>query len=295
MKKLKFILELGLSTTLLLTSTVTASATVFDDGSIDGKFIQNKEGKTIIEFPVKPEVQKLQQKKARIADLHIKFKKGEISKEAYSDGFKALGADSDILNNVDKIVPFTSDSAATRSSSNRIGDLFQQSQINSYYCGPATASEIIVAKRNRLYSQSTLAKDLRCTSQTSWYDGAGKTGYPMADTLNKYCNTTYYAPYGTSIDASTFKSHVIFDIDNDWGVAGDAYEVVNGYHLNGHPNRNIFHWFAIDGYFNNGNDIWYLDSVAGASSISWSSNVPRYSSYNGSRLAKIVNGRGIIW
>jgi hypothetical protein len=302
MKKFKFIFSLALSTTLLLT-TITANATVFNDGSVGGKFIKNVDGKTIVEFPVNSDVKKLQQKKTNIADLHFKYKNGEISKIKYSDGLKKLGADSDTLNSVDKVVPFTTSatsksgySTAAYAVSNRISDLVQQSQINSYYCGPATASELINAKVHTLYSQSTVATDLRCSSQTSWYDGAGATGYPMADTLNKYATTySYYTPYGTTIAAATFQSHIVFDIDHDWGVAGDAYEVVGGLHLVGHPNSNIFHWFAIDGYLNNANDIWYLDSVAGASSISWNSSVPRYSHLNYSNLATIVNGRGIIW
>lgn len=102
-------------------------------------------------------------------------------------------------------------------------------------------------------------------------------------------------PYGTSIDVNTFISDVTLDIDNNYPVAGDAYEVVNGYHLVGHPNANIFHWFAIDGYSNYGSSTHYADSVHGASSISWSGNVPAYSTMDSSIIARIVDGRGIIW
>lgn len=146
-----------------------------------------------------------------------------------------------------------------------------------------------------LVSQSTLAGPLRCnTSGTPWYDGAGSTGYPMADTLNSCEGSTFYVPYGTVVVADQFQSKVVADIDLNYGTTGDAYEVVGGPHLVGHPNSNIVHWFAIDGYLNYANDIWYMDSVAG-SSISWSGSVPAYSNMNYSTLARIVNGRGIMW
>ncbi|MDY5910881.1 MAG: C39 family peptidase [Inconstantimicrobium porci] len=58
---------------------------------------------------------------------------------------------------------------------------------------------------------------------------------------------------------------------------------------------NISHWFAIDGYKDYGNTIWYVDPASGGKGISWGSNVPKYSNMGYSKLARIVNGRGIVW
>ncbi|MFA9399445.1 MAG: hypothetical protein ACERKV_14425 [Clostridiaceae bacterium] len=301
LKKINIILLVNM---LIFTSVCHVSA-MDGDGSKYGKVISKKEGKIFQEFPITKEVKELQEDKSIIAELYMREKKGEISKDEYNNEIKKLNISNNDLflniksissKNIEYTVTIDAIESATASET-RIWDLVQQSQQTNYYCGPATASEIIKARINSLYSQSSLASDLRCTtSGTAWYDGAGKTGYPMADTLNKFCSTmNWYAPYGTNVDTNKFKDHIVFDIDMDYGVAGDAYEVVGGKHLIGHPDKNIFHWFAIDGYKDYGNVIWYLDSVSGSSSISWSSSVPKYSSMNAIDLAEIVNGRGIIW
>jgi hypothetical protein len=68
--------------------------------------------------------------------------------------------------------------------------------------------------------------------------------------------------------------------------------------LIGHPgNRTIFHWFAIRGYFDWGNDTHYADPVAGVptSIISWAGPVPRYSTMSSNTIAVIMGGRGYVW
>lgn len=227
-------------------------------------------------------------KKSEMARLHMKFRENKISKEEYTSEMKALGANTEQMA-LSKVV-----SRAANSTSNYITDLYQQPQQNSYYCGPATASSIIRAKMNSTgYSQSTVAGRLHCTTDgTPWYDGT----YPMMSTLNYYCNTGWYEVYGTSVSAADVKYNVVYDIDRDYGIAANAWQVPGGPHLTGHPsNQTIFHWVAVDGYEGNGNSIHYADSVAGASSISWSASVPQYSSINYTTFATIMDGRGFIW
>ena len=79
-----------------------------------------------------------------------------------------------------------------------------------------------------------------------------------------------------------------------WPLIGDAYEVVGGLHLVGHPDSNIFHWFDIRGYANSGADTLYEDSVAG-SSITWAANVPAYSTISSDTVVSIMGGRGYTW
>lgn len=95
----------------------------------------------------------------------------------------------------------------------------------------------------------------------------------------------------TSSQRSTFLSNVQTDIGSyNSPVAGDAYEVVGGHHLTGHPNQNIFHWFAIGGWNTNSSQIWYTDSATTV----WSS-VPAYSWYDMYNLETILGGRGYVW
>jgi len=285
------------------TKTPTSSSSVVEaDGSTGGVYVNTIDGKKIMNYPVSAELKQAQEKKSAMADLHFEYKKGQITKETYATKLKDLGISEDVIKTATNTQVFDTTvssslsfptAMAAASSSNRIASIVQTPQINSYYCGPATASELIKGRTGSLVSQSTLAGPLRCVSQTSWYDGAGATGYPMADTLNSYVGS-FYVPYGTVVAADQFQNKVVADIDLSYGTAGDAYEVVGGPHLVGHPNSNIYHWFAIDGYLNYANDIWYMDSVAG-SSISWAGSVPAYSNMNYSTLARIVNGRGIMW
>lgn len=87
------------------------------------------------------------------------------------------------------------------------------------------------------------------------------------------------------------------DIDNSWGLAGDAWDIRNGPHLSGHPiDKEIFHWYAInwyDGSSGSGTD--YADSVYG-SQISWAKYVPRYTiNFSSSTITTINGGRGYVW
>ena len=198
--------------------------------------------------------------------------------------------------------------------------VLQVSQINSYYCGPATAYEILKYLGNNTsyygasLSQSALGSTCTvagCRSTdgnylqtdahvgTDWYDGGG---HPMPDGLNYWRQGSvsgFYEPVGTTVNATTFKNNFTSDIDSGYPVAGNADEVANApqpYHLIGHPaNANILHWFAIRGYADSGNTVAYVDSVSGASSISYSSTTPAYNSMATSTIAVILDGRGYVW
>lgn len=272
------------------------------DGTIHGPQIGEQNGKPVYESldtNMSASEKEWMAKKDAIVNAHSQYKDNEISKPEYIQKLKSLGVDQATLNAAQR--PATPsklvDSSllspdSTSATSNYIYDLYQQPQQTSYWCGPATASEIIQARIGGTYSQSSLVASLHCTLDGSpWYDGT----YPMRDTLNNRIGINWYVPYGTSVDANEFKSRVLTDIDTDYAVAGNAWEVVGGPHLTGHPNQVIYHWFAIDGYADSGNSIHYADSVHGASSISWSASVPAYSSINYQTMATIVDGRGIIW
>jgi hypothetical protein len=185
----------------------------------------------------------------------------------------------------------------------------QQAQQTYYWCGPAaTASALAV--RGVSVSQSTAANQLGATvNGTDWSGSDGnipaayQTGHPVADVLSYQLHgqgATYY-PVGlpdspSSSNVSAYQANLVTDIDNGWDLVGNAWEVPGGPHLVGHPsNQEIFHYFTIRGYSSSGANTQYQDSVHGASSISWSSGVPAYSTLSSNTITVINGGRGYVW
>jgi len=178
----------------------------------------------------------------------------------------------------------------------------QQGQITSYYCGPASVSELL-NYLNPATTQSDAAYWLNTTTGgTAWsgWDPAPApyyTGHPVSDVLNYKRASSWYIPVGLSYypsptDVSTYIWRMAFDLDYNYPLVGNAWEVAWGPHLNGHPiNLQIFHWFTINGYYVNGNQTDYLDSATTV----WSS-VPAYNFYFDSpTLVAILGGRGYVW
>ncbi len=178
----------------------------------------------------------------------------------------------------------------------------QTPQATSYYCGPAAVHEALGAVGVSL-SQSAAATALHTTTDGTAWSGGGTSpsGYPVPDVLNRYQGRNYYVPQpvssATSSAINTYQNDLEADISAIRApLVGNAWEVPGGYHLVGHPgNQQIFHWFEIRGYYGSGGTTLYEDSVHGATSISWSGNVPAYSTLPSSQIVSIVGGRGYVW
>jgi hypothetical protein len=176
----------------------------------------------------------------------------------------------------------------------------QQAQQRSYFCGPATASEMLNQLGVRL-SQTAAARQLGTNaSGTDWSDS---TGYPMPRVLNAHQTRNDYVAVGlpwspTAHQMKTFETDLVTDINRDGGVplAGNAYEVAGGPHLVGNPvNQTIMHWIDIRGYQNYGAVTDYEDSVHNATSIGWGLDVPAYSTLPSSTMVDILGARGYDW
>jgi hypothetical protein len=176
----------------------------------------------------------------------------------------------------------------------------QRAQINSYYCGPATVSEML-AQMGKTVGQRKSARELGTNKGgTGWSDGSG---YPVPEVLNMNQSRNNYVAVGlpwspTKHEIKTYEVDLVTDINHKGGapLAGDAYEVAGGPHLVGHPvNQTIFHWFDIRGYKDSGATTDYEDSVHGASSIGWAATVPAYSSLPSPTIVNIVGARGYDW
>ncbi|MDT9687777.1 hypothetical protein Q5762_05315 [Streptomyces sp. P9(2023)] len=185
-----------------------------------------------------------------------------------------------------------------------------QSQKNSYWCGPA-ALVITQSARDEVAgrSQQDAATLLKTnTSGTAWYgvniNVPNPTGYPMADALNYRLPGAGYVPRAlpytpTVTDKANFKQHITYNTDNDYAIAGNAWEVPGGPHLVGHPNIEIFHWVSIDGYNTDtaAGQVNYLDPVGGVSTsvISWAGSVPKSARISSDTITTIMGGRGYVW
>lgn len=185
----------------------------------------------------------------------------------------------------------------------------QQSQINSFYCGPATLV-ITQSARDEVgnRSQTQAGSELRTnTSGTAWYginaNVPDPTGYPMPDVLNYRLPGAGYVPKAlpytpSATDKADFRDHIVHNTSYDYAIAGNAWEVVGGPHLVGHPNREIFHWVSVDGHSDDGaGTVQYRDPVGGVptSVISWAGSVPRTATISSDTLTTIMGGRGYVW
>ncbi|GAA3396839.1 hypothetical protein [Streptomyces roseoviridis] len=185
-----------------------------------------------------------------------------------------------------------------------------QSQKTSYWCGPATlviaqSAYDEVAGRSQQDAATLLKTN---TNGTAWYginiNVPSPTGYPMADALNHRLPGAGYVPKAlpytpTATDKTNFKQHITHNTDHDYAIAGNAWEVPGGPHLVGHPNIEIFHWVAIDGYNTDtaAGQVNYLDPVGGVSTsvISWAASVPKSAHISSDTITTIMGGRGYVW
>lgn len=175
-----------------------------------------------------------------------------------------------------------------------LSPLNQQGEQRNYWCGPATVSMVawtVPGPSN--VSQSTAANWMGTNTS-----GTG-TGQETSG-LNHFVGVPDYGWnfYGfvsmngspTSSQRAAFLADLQTDVYLNSPVAGDAWEVVNGPHLVGHPNQQIFHWFEIGGWNTNNGKSYYADP---ATSV-WSS-VPPYSWFSTYTLETILGGRGYAW
>lgn len=188
--------------------------------------------------------------------------------------------------------------AAAYPSHRSVKAIRQQAQQRSYWCGPATLASLVQANKVGI-SQTTAATRLSTSSNgTDWYRGSGN--YPMERALDRYSGGFNYTPVNlpytpSKADTAMFKQRLMANVATyQQGIAGNAVEVTNGPHLNGHPNRTIYHWVPVRGYDDKGATTRYADSVAG-SAISWAGPVPRYNEISTDKVVAIFGARGYIW
>lgn len=175
-----------------------AGVTTIDaDGTVHGPQIgTDQDGKPIYSQPVlSVDMQNKINKKDAMAKAHALYKNNSITKDEYINKLQNLGADAETIDKAKATNPYSTKETNTSGIStmsaaytyNNITTLLQQPQQRTYWCGPATASEIVEAYLGGTYSQSYMASVLGTTTDgTPWYTNR----YPMADALNSVENTS---------------------------------------------------------------------------------------------------------
>lgn len=189
----------------------------------------------------------------------------------------------------------------------KLVNLVQQTQTQTYYCGPATASEV-VGVRGVSKSQNTLTSTSYLHTDQN---GGTNFGY-MAPTLNALTNSSFYAAVpgsadgmnGSTITAAIWENDLVADINQGWALAANPVELgTDTVRLDNHPsnlnvspyNGSIYHWVGVYGYESNGATTFYADSIAGTKYWAFSASVTPYNSIPDSTLATMLNRRGFIW
>lgn len=174
-------------------------------------------------------------------------------------------------------------------------------QKNEAWCDPAAVHEALGAIGISL-SQANAAKALGTGSNgTAWYLGSSATyPYPTRHVLNDELGYTFYYVQSlpdspTSAEVTTYEQELVSDIGVSMPLIGNAYEVVGGPHLVGHPDENLQHYVEIRGYHQTGAQTNYEDSIHGNTQVGWYASVPAYSQMSSATFATILGDRGYVW
>jgi hypothetical protein len=288
-KKTISIISISVMLIISSTTTFTSAAQASADRAPDGTLI-------LPSYPLDADAKAAIKEKTEIVKLNMDRKNGKVSKEVVDRAVQSfLKKHRGKTASEDNMATFST-SAYTASGTSGMTPLIQQPQIKSYYCGPATASEILKSKGKNI-SQSTAASKLMTETfqGTPWYaDDTNK--YVMQNCLNYHLESTWYYPLSAP-NLSNLKSYVQTDVDCGYSVAANVVEMAYGLHLPDHPgNITIYHWVAIDGYKDSGDNLHYAESVYGASSVNWYQNVTyAYYYFPASNFVTLLSDRGIIW
>lgn len=101
---------------------------------------------------------------------------------------------------------------------------------------------------------------------------------------------------------SDYEFDLTYDIYGNYPLSANVEEVVNGVHLNGHPNVEIQHWITLYGYNGSGSGTSYEDP-ANSSAVYFGASVPPYNyGFSSSSMYTLVTDAGphggpygIVW
>jgi hypothetical protein len=184
-----------------------------------------------------------------------------------------------------------------------IESLSQAPQETNYYCGPASAFQVIKAKNvlaskwnGASLTQAHLAAppylNTEVTASTRWQDGR------MRIALNRWLFGVDSGLYVNQAKptVSQFVTALKSDVPIGYGVQANTVETSGSYHYNGHPsNKTIGHWITAYSYTNEVASTSFADP-AKSSAVSWSGSLSKYFSYaTSSFTTRFLQVNGITW
>lgn len=252
-----------------------------------------------------PREQAILQRKFALAQEYALVRAGKFSFATYKQDYLAFVHQYGGTNAQEPTFVAT---PATCCSSNHV-PWVQSPQHKDYYCGPATAYEILVSYGKYIHpngdtlSQETLAGSRYLNTDDPRYLSTPWNPYVMGPTLNAWVGWTFYVAVngsgvGGGFSVDTWKYSLTEDIDHGWPLAGNVVERAgpNHPHLVGHTTAvDVYHWIAIEGYASSGDTTWYADSVSGTHFWTWAANVPPFSGIPSTNMTTLLNERGYIW
>ncbi len=197
----------------------------------------------------------------------------------------AINGGIDTTNMVDipkfEIEPYYDPNATFANSVNVV----HQTQVNSYYCGPAAGS-MIVRQLGYNYDQYEMASYFGTTT-----DGTG-FGTHLATTLTNLTGIQFGCKWHVYTDVATIKDHIQRAIDYGNAVLLNTYEEAGQWFLAGHSNlgTDVYHYGVISGYTSYGDLVTYVDPGAG-----YFGGFVTYRNYQIQTISNATGGRGYIW
>ncbi len=221
--------------------------------------------------------------------------------DAHSNGQRKLNATTS-----GGVVPMTSGANSVAGT--------QQSQHQSYYCGPASVDSTVLSwyfegristtnshLGGTALSQEALAgptyTDADAQKQVAW------AGTGMTQALNRWLygyDDAFYYHY-TPSSASALTSKVEADINIGAMVEAATYEPAgsSARHYNGHPvSETVRHWPSIYGYFNNGLSLRFEDPAYRGQHMTWSATYAYFNMSNSlayNYMTQYGATYGIVW
>lgn len=177
-------------------------------------------------------------------------------------------------------------SAATTTSDSSVLGYACSKQLTDWYCGPASAYNILKGMGVSSYGGKTLSQDNLASDLGALTSGASFPG-TWTSTLNNWSGKYYISVWGPS--ASSLLANAYVDTIAYMGTIYDTYMSGSNQLYGYSVGTTRYHYLAGDGYNNTTSEVHYLDSH--------NTNVTAFGAHwaTSSLMASCVSSRGMIW
>lgn len=224
-----------------------------------------------------------------LLDAIESYKKGKISREEFSIGFKKFNDKYGKKASTDKSSMQLESTIALATSDSQVLGFSVAKQTTDWYCGPASAYNILhgigITSNpfdGRALSQYNLAVDLGALNQGALWPNT------WASTLNRWLGWTFYVTTNAP-SASSILNNAYVDTINYLGSIYDTHMIGSNQLYGYAQGSERWHYLGGDGYNNSTSEVHYLDSNnlnSTAFGAHWAT---------ASMMAKCTAERGMAW